>query len=189
MKLKLGPDWAVEKREKERSTSFRQAFRIEVRSLFSTKRLWGVGIWLRDAGRGLQESPESRGIADIAVIGESKSTTETPRHGEQRIAGGSGRKGSYWDGFVYRIGAVWSVFAPKRELIGKVCRKNRRHRRDREKPKTYHGGTETRRTTHRWRIGTKRVADRRSLWRRCYCIHFLKCIDSLNVFLIKTGAI
>ena len=52
--VKLGPDWTVGKPEKEESTSFRQAFRIEVWLLFATKRLWGVGIWLRDAGRRLQ---------------------------------------------------------------------------------------------------------------------------------------
>jgi hypothetical protein len=34
--------------------------------LFSTTAIWGVGVWLRDAGRGLQKSPESRGIAVIA---------------------------------------------------------------------------------------------------------------------------
>ncbi|HTL17269.1 MAG TPA: hypothetical protein VL793_08530, partial [Patescibacteria group bacterium] len=30
------------------------------------KRLWGVGVWLKDAGRRLQKSPKSRGIAVIA---------------------------------------------------------------------------------------------------------------------------
>jgi hypothetical protein len=53
--VEIGPDWTVEKRENEGSTSFRQAFRIEVRLLFSTKRVWGVGIWLMDAGRGSQK--------------------------------------------------------------------------------------------------------------------------------------
>ena len=45
-------DSRSKKREKEGSTGFRQSCRIGVRPLFATKRLWGVGVWLRDAGRG-----------------------------------------------------------------------------------------------------------------------------------------
>jgi hypothetical protein len=37
--------------------------------------LWGVGVWLKDAGRGLQESPESRVIAVIARNRKAKITT------------------------------------------------------------------------------------------------------------------
>jgi len=50
----------------------------------------GWGHWLRDAGRGLWRaarlSPEARVIADIAVIGKPKPTTEALRHGERTRA-------------------------------------------------------------------------------------------------------
>jgi hypothetical protein len=39
--------------------------------LFATKRLWGVVVWLKDAGRGLQ-GPGDRGIARDRVIGKAK---------------------------------------------------------------------------------------------------------------------
>ncbi|HEY5039736.1 MAG TPA: hypothetical protein VIJ93_11740, partial [bacterium] len=45
-------DSTPKEQEKGASTAFRQSFRIEVGLLFSTKRLWGVGVWLKDAGRG-----------------------------------------------------------------------------------------------------------------------------------------
>jgi hypothetical protein len=45
-------DYSPEKREKEGLTSCRQAFRITVRPLFSTKAYGGWGSWLKDAGRG-----------------------------------------------------------------------------------------------------------------------------------------
>jgi hypothetical protein len=48
-------DSGSEKREKGLRPLGRPRGRIEVWLLFSTKRLWGVGVWLRDAGRGLQK--------------------------------------------------------------------------------------------------------------------------------------
>jgi hypothetical protein len=73
----IGPDWTVEKRENEGSTSFRQAFRIEVRLLFSTKRVWGVGIWLMDAGRGSQKRlPKMPKSPEFAKIESQNSQTQ-----------------------------------------------------------------------------------------------------------------
>src|SRR6478609_2445176 len=61
-KAEIDRDWSPEKRRKKASTDRSPLGRIGVEPLFSTKVLWGVGRWLKDAGRGLQESPESRVI-------------------------------------------------------------------------------------------------------------------------------
>jgi len=50
--LKIGSDSTAEKREKRLRQLGRQYCRIGVGPLFSIKRLWGVGLWLRDTGRG-----------------------------------------------------------------------------------------------------------------------------------------
>ncbi|HEV8181685.1 MAG TPA: hypothetical protein VGQ61_04890, partial [Candidatus Angelobacter sp.] len=47
---------APEKREKRLRPLSRLSSRIALWLLFSTKRLWGVGLWLKDTGRGLQKS-------------------------------------------------------------------------------------------------------------------------------------
>jgi hypothetical protein len=43
---------------------------MELRLLFATKVLWGVGVWLKDAGRGPWELPT---LPLIAKIAESES--------------------------------------------------------------------------------------------------------------------
>jgi hypothetical protein len=53
-KAETDRDWNPEKGEKRLQQFGRQACRIGVRLLFSTKHVWGVGSWLKDAGRGLQ---------------------------------------------------------------------------------------------------------------------------------------
>src|SRR5579864_3368054 len=58
-RAKIDRDWIPEKREKRASTGRSPVGRIALWLLFSTKRLWGVGSWLGDAGRGPQESPSS----------------------------------------------------------------------------------------------------------------------------------
>jgi hypothetical protein len=65
--------WSHEKREKRASTGRSPLGRIGVRLLFSTKVLWGVGSWLKDAGRGLQKSgdPGDRGIRCVGKPGYS----------------------------------------------------------------------------------------------------------------------
>jgi len=45
--------------------------------LFSTKRLWGVGAWLRDTGRGPQEIAKIAKIAGIAKIENPKESPES----------------------------------------------------------------------------------------------------------------
>ena len=53
-KAEIGPDWRAEERGKQASTARSPLGRIALRLLFSTKHVWGVGLWLKDAGRGLQ---------------------------------------------------------------------------------------------------------------------------------------
>jgi hypothetical protein len=62
-RLKLSRLGLLKKHEKWLRPSGRPLGRIGVELLFSTKRLWGVGRWLRDAGRGLQRSGD-RDICD-----------------------------------------------------------------------------------------------------------------------------
>ena len=67
-RLKLTPIGAPKKTGKEGSTSFRQAFRIAVWFLFSTKAHGGWGIWLKDAGRGTQKRlPKSPELPKLAI--------------------------------------------------------------------------------------------------------------------------
>src|SRR6185369_4037911 len=68
-KAEIGPASTAEKREKRLRPLGRQYCRIGVEPLFSTKRLGGWGLWLKDAGRGSQESPTS---CVIAVTGKAK---------------------------------------------------------------------------------------------------------------------
>ncbi|HLK07134.1 MAG TPA: hypothetical protein VKV30_04320 [Candidatus Angelobacter sp.] len=67
-KAEIDRDWSPEKREKEGSTSFRQAFRIEVELLFSTKAHGGGVSGLKDAGRGTQKRlPKSPELPKLAI--------------------------------------------------------------------------------------------------------------------------
>jgi hypothetical protein len=50
-RAEIDRDWNPEKREKALRPFGRPFGRIEVWLLLSTKALWGVGSWLRDAGR------------------------------------------------------------------------------------------------------------------------------------------
>jgi hypothetical protein len=52
----------VKKHRKTKSTARSPIGRMAVRLLFATKRLCRGGVWLKDAGRGPQESPGSRDI-------------------------------------------------------------------------------------------------------------------------------
>jgi hypothetical protein len=60
-------DWSPEKREKRLRPFGRPRGRIALWFLFSTKVLWGVGGWLKDAGRGSQESPGDRKPKTLAT--------------------------------------------------------------------------------------------------------------------------
>ena len=53
-RAEIGPDWSPEKREKRLRQFGRPLGRIKVGPLFSIKVLWGVGVWLKDTGRGPQ---------------------------------------------------------------------------------------------------------------------------------------
>jgi len=64
-KAEIDRDWSREKQEKRLRPSGRPLGRMALWLLFSTKVLWGVGVWLKDAGRRLQESPTSHVIAGI----------------------------------------------------------------------------------------------------------------------------
>jgi hypothetical protein len=66
-------------RGKKASTGCRQAFRIALEPLLSTKVLCRGGVWLRDAGRGPQESPRSRVIAVIARDRKTKTLNTEAR--------------------------------------------------------------------------------------------------------------
>jgi len=113
-----------EKREKERSTSFRQAFRIGVWLLFSTKRLWGVGLWLRDAGRGVQRS----GDPVIGTSGDRKTQfhrggAETRRRQTQQSQSAR-QSGMSWDDPGGEGAAQSAAIADNADIA--------RHRRDRK---------------------------------------------------------
>jgi hypothetical protein len=69
-RAEIDHDWSPEKGEKRASTGRSPLGRMALWCLFSTKALWGVGVWLRDIGRGPQEAPESPTSRVIAEIGE-----------------------------------------------------------------------------------------------------------------------
>jgi hypothetical protein len=81
-RVEIEPDWTVEKLKKTASTVRSPLGRIGVWFLFSTKRLWGVGACLKDAGRGPQQLPTSPISPSSRVTGKAKL-----RHG-----------GKLWDG-------------------------------------------------------------------------------------------
>jgi hypothetical protein len=97
-------DSASKKREKEVSTSFRQAFRIGVRPLFSTERLWGVGVWLRvhrQRAAGIADSAEIAVIARDRKGKTYRGGTETPENEKAGLTtkGHEGHKGRGAEGF------------------------------------------------------------------------------------------
>jgi len=72
-RAEIDRDWSPENREKRASTVRSPLGRIRVGLLFSTKVLWGVGRWLKDAGRGLQKRLPKLPL--IAKIEEHESET------------------------------------------------------------------------------------------------------------------
>jgi hypothetical protein len=61
----IGRGWTAEKRRKRLRPLGRPFGRIGVWCLFATKCLWGVGVWLKDVGRGSQEIAKIAGIDNI----------------------------------------------------------------------------------------------------------------------------
>jgi hypothetical protein len=56
-RAEIGPDWTAERQEKMASTVLSTGLSNGTSAFVFNKGAWGWGIWLKDAGRGLQESP------------------------------------------------------------------------------------------------------------------------------------